>query len=312
MPPSLNSFTNVKGEADLMRNAESPDKQPNPFDKLDLWDLLKQLIAPTIVVGALAYYVGWSMNAAYYYTFGLDPSFIDKDIQQVMASAWLELFAAIIGLIIAVAISQLVDSWYDIRNMSIISWMRLVALFWILVVLSFASAVAALFVHLVVRVVTWSVACLGAMIAFLWLTILVGEKLGKAQDAMITTRTSFRAFRLLFPSPRLYMAILVLAIVLLLARIGVWHGYVAAWRDTGIDSNLQPVTLYSKEPLPLPGSFDPLTGLYRYADLRLIDSTNDRLYLLRWSDPITLSQPMRDFHTYVVTKRPDLTLLLAP
>jgi hypothetical protein len=279
------------------------------FADLDLWTFAKDIIAPSVVIAAIAYYIGWSVHSAYYLSFGLDPSFIAKPFNEVVTGAWPELFIMAAGVIFGVALYRLIEEWLNPRTPADIRFWRWVSILFVVLVLSAIGAgVLALYLVRVSGRLLSALEVLAVSVVLLWLCILIGRKLDVVRRAKPRQTKLDRAFRVLFPSTLLYSTVLALVILYLISRVGAWHGYVAAANDIGPNENLVSVSLFSRDPLPLRGVLDQATGLYTYRSLKLIDATEQYLYVLERTTPISPTVGTPSFATFVIPRNDRLLM----
>lgn len=75
---------------------------------LNLPGFTKEILLSTAFVTAISYYIGWSELAAYYLWFGISPSFISKEIPDLIGIAWEELLLGVLVIILGMIAHRIV------------------------------------------------------------------------------------------------------------------------------------------------------------------------------------------------------------
>lgn len=247
--------------------------------------LAEKILAPTAAMSALGYFLGWSVNAAYYLSFGLSPSLIRKSFSEMITAAWVELGIGIICVIAGTVIYQIAVSIIMAKEQTGQKLHDyLLPRFYFAFVLSVAGVMFSLYLTFLSRLRIGYLALFGVSIALFWIATIVGSKLRQlGQEGAASFRANL--FRVVFPNAPAYYIALTLVLVYLLSRVGVWRGVYLGERDMNQMGELPLVTIYSREPLFENGTLDPQKSLYVYSDLELIDSNAD--FLLVFKRPLS-------------------------
>jgi len=114
-------------------------------------------------------------------------------------------------------------------------------------------------------------------------------------------------FKLLFPNSHIYVVVLLVIVAFLTSRLGHWRGSNEAVRDMQSPHYLIEVSLYSKDALPMEGTYNSITKLYEYSGFRLIDMNSEYVFITKG-----VSASTGAIETYAIPKQDGIVLRLSP
>lgn len=241
-------------------------------------DLIRRIFAPTAILTALAYFIGWAVNAAYYLSFGLPPSSIRKSVPEILTSAWLEIGIACVFLILFIFLERWVVKYVTARAPYKSELPSVLSMFFFLLIMGLIGAALFIYLFAVPRLRLRHLIAASLVIFLIWLYTVLGRELQKLKAKNLEYRFP-KLFEIFFPNFFIFALITVLATIFLLNRVGIWRGVTAAEIDIRTQS-LPSVSLYLSEAMP---DCDKVlsTNLYKCSDLWLIDSNDEFVFVYR-------------------------------
>lgn len=244
----------------------------------------KGMLVPAVVLGGIGYFLGWRFLFSYYGGFGLDPAFFSFSPTEVVSAGW-RMYILITALVILaaflLAVCQKVMQ-YLLRKQGL---RFIISIFFVFLVAGIALVIYVVYqfffvwgAHSTNTFYIWAFVSLMC----LWIAFIFGQRI----HAVFKTKTSqtdllFAAFRIAFPTPPLWLAIICLGFIITMAFFSGWNGLAYSKRDLGVGSRLQIATLYVSEQLDIPNGQLVRDGVWLYDDLRFIFKTDDIYFLFR-------------------------------
>jgi hypothetical protein len=239
------------------------------------------ILVPTVVLGAIGYFLGWRYLFSYYGSFGLDTSLFSFSPTEVISAGW-RIYLVIAVLVLWGAGLLMLGNYLSKYLARKEKSHYLLAAFFV------TTVVAALLLGYVVyqfvfvwgaHSTLWFYVWAFAALSFLWVLVVLGVNISAAHGAdKEDARTLPAAFRVVFASPSLWLGILGLGLVVVLAWFASWLALRASVRDRSDESRLPIASFYVSEELGIPDGHLVQDGVWLYDDLRLVLKSDDTYF----------------------------------
>jgi hypothetical protein len=115
-----------------------------------------------------------------------------------------------------------------------------------------------------------------------WITYIVGESIYESLKPDQNNRSpSFKLFKILFPSPFLWLVFISLGFIFLMMFLSSYTAALYARRDKSNDSTLQIASFHVNEELEIPGGQPLRDNEWTYDNLRLLIKVDDTFFVFR-------------------------------
>lgn len=282
--------------------SQNDENQKEEMGRLEdvLANILQNLIVPTTLLSAVAYYLGWSVNAAYYISFRLSPNFIVKNPAEIFASAWVEIALGIVLIFISWALHQIIQvKMLKQSTRDRVPWV--LGLFYVLLILTLMGSVSSILLIYLHGIRLQYIFIMGVSVILLWSVTILGKNL-----LLLLHEESrgfiYSIFKIIYPSFFLYSAIAVFFMVLFLSRVSIWRGVYLAQRDLSEFGHLYDITITSENQLAIDIAPTIRDGMFVYENLKLIDINEKYLFILESSAMSASSSA----DTYIIPSTTDL------
>jgi len=238
-----------------------------------------------VTAGGIGYFLGWRFLYAYYGDFGLDPIFFSFSPTDVISSGW-RVYVIIAALAVVEAV-LLETARYFVKSLLDKRHVRQ-AIYLFLTFLTFGVILISLVIYRFIFIYASHISLSFYVLAFaglscLWLSFGTGEKLHELnQKENKSWLQNF--FRLLFPSPILWLTIISLGCVITLAFFSSWLGLTYSKRDQSDVSRLQIAKICVDKQLSIPDGQLVNTEEWCYSNLRFLYEADKTYFVFRTSE----------------------------
>lgn len=266
-----------------MSQSDNDEKSSSILETVGTFFSSKGLIVVT--AGGIGYFLGWRFLYAYYGDFGLDPIFFSFSPADVISSGWR--IYVIIALLAAGVAVLLEIIRYFAKNL--LDKQRVNQVFYLFI--SFfilGTIIISLVIYRFVFVYASHISLDFYILAFsglacLWLSFGAGEKLyGLSQKE--NKAWNQKVFRVIFPSPILWLTIISIGCIITLAFFSSWLGLTYSKRDQSDTSRLQIAKICVDKQLAIPDGQLVNQNEWCYSDLRFLYEADKTYFVFRTSE----------------------------
>ena len=305
-PPSVSKSDSGTETLKDQEQTEQTKPDDDAVSILQSIDASKSLIA--IVLGAVAYFLGWRFLFSYYAGFGLDSALFTVSPTDVIFAGW-RIYFLLAGLLtLAILI------WFVCRNLSqhLAQKLRLkslVPIFYVILAagMTLGAYVAYQFVtfYLGTSVATFRFYLTAfATIALLWIAFALGTHIHRTTRSTTSHDSAYTLFHMLFSFPFVWLVGISLVTIITLALFSSQTGTIYSARDRGEGGLLSRAAFYVDQQLDIPDGHEVRPGVWRYGNLRLVTKTDDTYFVFRPAGAVNDLYAIRKDHVIEFHTRP--------